>query len=241
MRPESLTISYLFQWKNGQTRSYEINLDAATGRAIPKDQPNLPAWTRLETARCANCKLDPQTSPHCPVAVNLHDLVVTFQESVSTDMVMVSVATKGRTYTKEVPAQRGVQSIFGLIMATSGCPTLDFLRPMARFHQPFSSTEETIVRVVSFYLLSQYYTYKAGGAPDWELRNLETMYTDVSRLNHDFIKRVDIAQASASDQSYGDAIANAISRLDVYSQMILMELDSQLPLLAPVFVEQPPG
>ena len=37
-------------------------------------------------------------------------------------------------------------------MALSGCPVLEQLKPMARFHLPFASVEETIYRAASMYL-----------------------------------------------------------------------------------------
>ena len=55
-----------------------------------------------------------------------------------------------------------VFSLIGIYMVTSGCPIMDKLRPMARFHLPFASTEETIYRAISTYLLGQYFLEQKG-------------------------------------------------------------------------------
>lgn len=53
--------------------------------------------------------------------------------------------------------QIGLYSLLGLVMATSGCPHLDFLRPLALHPLPFSSIHETVFRVSSSYLTEQYF------------------------------------------------------------------------------------
>jgi len=80
------------------------------------------------------------------VAKNLFNTVEYFKNAPSFEKAEVYVETPERTYYKNTSLQDGLFSIFGVIMATSGCPPLDFLRPMARFHLPFSTLEETMIR-----------------------------------------------------------------------------------------------
>ena len=56
---------------------------------------------------------------------------------------------------RETSAQQAMSSVLGLIMATSGCPWTDRLRPMARFHLPFASEAETLYRSVGMFLLAR--------------------------------------------------------------------------------------
>ena len=47
-------------------------------------------------------------------------------------------------------------------IATSGCPNVDFLRPMARFHLPLANLDG-LTRVVGMYFLGQYYRSRDDG------------------------------------------------------------------------------
>ena len=75
----------------------------------------------------------------------------------SHEMVTVTVRTDERTFTKETMIQHGLSPLVGIIMTTGGCPIMEHLKPMVRFHLPFASLEETIFRMVSMYLMVQYY------------------------------------------------------------------------------------
>jgi hypothetical protein len=95
----------------------------------------------------------------------------------------------------------------GLIMATSGCPHLDKLRPMAFTHLPFSTMAQTTYRAVSMYLLAQFFRRRRGLEPDWELRELSRAYEDIRTVNVAFAKRLASIQQD-------DANLNAIVKLD---------------------------
>ena len=72
--------------------------------------------------------------------------------------VTTTVVTPERTYVQQGHAQEALRSLFGLIMATSGCPLMLPFKYMARYHLPFSTIEETISRITSTYLLRQLLT-----------------------------------------------------------------------------------
>ncbi len=143
----------------------------------------------------------------------------------------ISVTTQERTYVKEAPAQRGLASILGLIMATSGCPVMNFLKPMARFHLPFSTSEETIIRSTSMYLLSQYFVAKKGGKPDISLDKLNRAYADIQQVNLGICNRI------ATVVKKGEATSNAVIILDTFSQLLNMEIEDKLDSLQSLFEE----
>ena len=116
-----------------------------------------PDWTYLADHQCSCCALDKKNVTHCPIAVNISELVTAFKDMVSHESCNVSCITAERTVTKNTLVQDGLSSIMGIIMATSGCPTMDILKPMARFHLPFATVDEAMFRSISVYLLRQYF------------------------------------------------------------------------------------
>jgi hypothetical protein len=98
-----------------------------------------------------------------------------------------------------------------MIMGASGCPHLDWFRPMARFHLPFSDSEETLFRVLSLQLLIKFFEDERGDIGQCA-EQIQARYDAVQKVNHAFIKRI---------RSYCDADAdkNALAALDMYSQL----------------------
>ena len=101
-------------------------------------------------------------TPHCPAALHMAPAVELLKELVSFDTVGVTVTQAERTVHAETTAQQALSSVLGLIMATSGCPWTDRLRPMARFHLPFASEAETVYRSVCMFLLARDIAYERG-------------------------------------------------------------------------------
>ena len=194
---------YRFEFQDGTQKSFEIALDAQTLALIPDPGRPSPEWTRLKYHQCANCPLNDTTS-HCPVAVNLSHLVETFKDSRSYEGTRVVVQVAERKYEKETSLQEGLYSIIGIYMVTSNCPVLDRLRPMVRFHLPFASSTETIYRAVSMYLMKQYFVLRQGGTPDWELRDLDRLYTEIAEVNRGMTDR--LRSASSADASVNAVI-----------------------------------
>lgn len=106
-------------------------------------------------------------------------------------------------------------------MVTSGCPVLDKLRPMARFHLPFANTEETVYRALSMYALAQYFRHKKGDEADWNFEGLKKIYRDINRLNIDFAKRL-------HNDSMSEATTNALTSLDCFAQEIDFSLSEEM-------------
>jgi hypothetical protein len=133
----TIQITYRFLFSDGRAVEHEVVLDGDTGRQVSHQQGIPQAWTTLEYKKCRHCPLKREDHPQCPVALNLALVADTFKSEKSIEQVLVEVETTERIYRKGLPLQEGLFGLFGLIMATSDCPFMEFLRPMARFHLPF--------------------------------------------------------------------------------------------------------
>jgi len=229
----NLTITYEFEFQNGEKFVYPLKLDKETVSLISDRKAPLPPWTKLEHFQCVVCPLLKEKEPYCPIAVNIADLIEHFKDIQSTEHVQITVYTEERTYRKEAPAQKGLSSIFGIIMATSNCPIMNFLKPMARYHLPFSTDEETIIRSVSMYLLSQYFIAKKKEQPDLSLDHLDHAYSMVQKVNRGICNR--ISSVVRESKSQGDAVNNAVIILDAFSHLLKIEIEQKLDSFATLF------
>jgi hypothetical protein len=121
-------------------------------------------------------------------------------------------------------------------MVTSGCPIMDKLRPMVRFHLPFSNAAETTYRVISMYLMAQYFRNRKGVEADWKLGGLVKLYEDIHLVNTHFLERLNQIETL-------DASANALIILDCFANQIQMsigenDLGEFETLFTPYFEEQ---
>lgn len=204
-------IRYRFSFPDGTQFAYTVVLDPTSFLLLPQNEGDPPDWALLEQNRCPNCSLDAASHLHCPVAVNLADIVRTFGDRSSYEVVRVLVTTPQRSYSKETTLQAGLSSLVGLVMATSGCPVMDLFRPMARFHLPFASVEETEYRTVSMYLVSQYLVRGQGGSADPELEGLKRVCAEAGGVNAAFALRL---REAASN----DANINSLVYLDCFAK-----------------------
>lgn len=221
-------VTYKFKFGPGKERVYEIKIRAEDLSLIEPKFPSLPTWTELDHCKCSHCPLKKEQSPKCPIAKNLANIADEYKEHKSYEVVEVEVYTKYRNYFKKISLQEGLYSIFGLIMATSSCPHMKFLRPMARFHLPFSNFHETIVRSASFYLLRQYFVQKKGATPDFQLKGLNDLYEKVQQVNMGIIERI-------RSVATGDADANSVTILQGFAQLLAMQLSEDLSEIEPYF------
>lgn len=221
---------YQFKFEDGYTKNYHIALDPKTLSLIPDEHRHQPQeWTRLNYNQCSNCPLAIDSHPFCPIAVNIMELVETFKDVLSYHNCTIVCETGDRTYSKNTSIMEGLSSIFGMIMATSDCPIMNFLKPMARFHLPFSSVEETTARTASMYLLGRYFRYKdQSDIIKMDFKTLENHYSQVRQVNEGIIKRI-------SNVSKQDADKNAIVTLHSLSLFLSMEIDYSLSSLEYIF------
>ena len=165
---------------------------------------------------------------HCPVAQSVARVAEAYKGELSHRATTVFVKTENRFYGKKTDLQTGLQSLFGLVMGASKCSHMNVFKPMARYHLPFSTFDETVVRVLGKYLISQFLRVKAGEKPDLELENLMDKYAQVSIVNRFIIQRV-------RSISKGDADKNAIVILDGFAALLPMELQGGFEHLSKIF------
>ncbi|WP_097461716.1 DUF6901 family protein [Mangrovitalea sediminis] len=183
-----MKVKYEFIFPEGKTREFEVELDRPeidTGNS-----GTLPEWTELQHCQCSNCPLDRTKNRYCPVAVDIAPIVNEFRHEHAFQKVTVRVQTEGRTYEKLTGLEEGLRSLLGLIMATSRCPILSELRPMAVHHMPFASSDEFILRTVSLYLLQQYFASRNQQEPDWELKGLVARNQQLQLVNQALWQRI---------------------------------------------------
>lgn len=224
-----LEIQYCFQMEDGQKEVFSVQLDSERLESHPEILGNLPDWTRLAFHQCDNCTLPSGVDDRCPAAVNMIGIVDRFADLLSHDETLVVVRTQDRTVSSTTTMQRGVCSLMGLLMATSGCPMTSFFKPMARFHLPFASTEETIWRATSTYLLSQYFKLQNGDEPDIKFEGLTQIYQNIQTVNLAFAKRLRSA-------CHHDSMVNAIILLDMFAKSMPLAIDESLEEVRHLFV-----
>jgi uncharacterized protein DUF6901 len=223
-----ITFGYSYKFKSGLTKKFVMNLDRDTLNLILDRRPDPPLWALLNHKKCENCPLDVKTHAYCPVALNFVDIAEQFKDMVSHEEVLVTVTVEERLYAAETTIQQGLSPLIGIIMATSGCPVLDHLRPMVRFHLPFASLDETVFRMVSMYLLVQYYRNQDGNKAEWRLDGLTKVYAAVGMVNRDFANRL-------RDAAKKDANLNALVNLDCFASMVPLVADDTLKAIKPYF------
>ncbi len=219
-----MKITYAFKLESGLKQSFAVDLDRSL-RAESAPGEGAP-WTRLAFHQCPHCPLRPEQSPHCPPARDLEEVVAGFISIISHQRATVAVETPERTVSKDCDVQTGLRSLFGLIMATSGCPILSQLRGLAQLHLPFQTMEETAFRSVGAYLVGQLLAQHAGQAPDWSLAGLKALMKDLVILDTAFKARIDAAAEK-------DATMNAIAELGVLTGGVQFLLEEQLDEVAP--------
>ncbi|MBI5451118.1 MAG: hypothetical protein HY940_07140 [Gammaproteobacteria bacterium] len=223
-----LTINYCFDFGDRRS-SFDVRVDARSLLQHAGNQDTaLPEWTRLGFHQCANCPLTAQDTPWCPVAVNLMPLISECGGLLSYQQARVVVTTAERSYSRDTTVQRGLSSLLGLVMATSACPHMRFLRPMAKFHLPFASEEETIFRAVSTWLLSRYFAADADGVPALDLSGLGDSYQGLQAVNRAFAGRLKAACGQ-------DAAVNAVVLLDLFAKDVPYSIADRLAELGYLF------
>ncbi len=215
---DTVSIQYKFTFSDKSVREFNVRLDGETLSLIRRERSSVPDWTRLSYCKCPNCPLSDKLHPNCPIALNLVDVVEFFKNSISYEEVDVEIITEARNYLKHSDLQTAISSLIGLFMVPSGCPIMDKLRPMVKTHLPFATSEETIYRILSMYLLAQYFVCKDGQKPDWELQNLQEIYEQVQIVNRSFCQRL-------SEIHIKDASLNAVVSLDSFASLTTFSLE----------------
>ncbi|MDK1022705.1 MAG: hypothetical protein QGD92_00565 [Gammaproteobacteria bacterium] len=216
-----INIRYCFDLDSHRREVFRLRLDAHTLELINDPDNGFPEWTKLTFHQCSHCPLNVDVSPRCPVAINLLNVVERFERVNSYDQILLEVVTDERKVSQRTTAQQGISSLLGLLFASSGCPHTNFMKPMARFHLPLATEEETIYRATGMYLLAQYFLASAGKHANLELDGLREIYDNLHILNVSIADRV----RSATD---ADSSANAVVLLDMLAHLVPIAIDDQL-------------
>jgi hypothetical protein len=226
---EPICYKYHFEFESGKKLDFEINLDPDTLNVIRKEVENLPAWTERRYYQCPNCTLEGSKHIYCPIAVQVMDLVTAFKDHVSHETVNVCVEAEQRNYSYHGPLQHAVSSLLGIYMTTSGCPVMEKLKPMVRYHLPFASLEETTYRHISMYLTAQFLRSQKGLPTDWKLEQLISTYAEIHTLNAYFCRRI-------KAEVEKDASLNAVVILSNFTDFIPFNIsDGEIGNLATIF------
>lgn len=209
-KKKTINYNYKFKFTNGVEKQFNVKLDYSSLELIkPKDKVH-PEWTLLKSFRCPNCSLDEKKYRYCPVAVNIASIIEDFKDSISYEMVDVLIETETRNFLKRTSMQEAINSLIGIHMVSSGCPVLELLKPMINIHLPFSTLKERKYRVLTMYLLAQYFIKKWGGKPDWDFKHLVDIFEDVRIVNKNFCSKL-------TEIKIKDATINALIALDAFA------------------------
>lgn len=220
MGEDSVDLTYRFTFDDGTTDLVEVHIRRADFLAFPAPGP-ASDWTALDFHTCDDCPLVGTGIAACPFARALAGLVERFDHRNSFDMADIQVTTAQRVISSRRPLQQGMASLIGLLGATSGCPHLVFLRPLARFHLPFASEEETLFRVFSSFLLGAYLRSGGSGALSLDVNELRHHSAAIERVNRAMADRIRAAFSK-------DAVVNAIVILDIFAQAVPYVVDDAL-------------
>jgi hypothetical protein len=191
--------------------------------------PSPPEWTQLAVERCPNCPLDETTVKHCPMALHFVPVLNLCEGLHSYDNVTLTVTTPTRVVTQATSIQRALGSLMGMVSALSGCPRTAAFRPMALFHLPLATPQETLFRVVGMYLIGQLLAKRS--APTitiGDLTPLTEFYTNLDIINHAIANRLRRAMDT-------DAGVNAVIILDMLGKTVPYSIEDHLVDLEPFF------
>lgn len=205
-------VTYVFRLEDGSEHRFDIQIDRAATVACSE----LPEWTALERHQCPHCPLPRVAGAACPAAADLVPLVQSFSALSSYVRAEVRVITPEREISKFTDMQTALSGLMGLILASSACPILGRLRPLAQTHLPFAPPTELLYRMVAMHLMGCFLR----GEPA-SLDKLKRFFNDIDVLNRVFIERL---RAGAQN----DASWNALVHLHADAALVSASLDEGL-------------
>ena len=203
-------ITYIFRLESGVEYRFDVDLDrAAAGGALPD-------WTLLETEKCEHCPLTSSPGARCPAAADLAPVIDRFSTLASIESVDVRVVHERYEAHKHTDTQTALSALMGLILATSACPILSRMRPLAHTHLPFCTETEMMYRICAMHLFD---CFLAGTTPD--LQGLSGLFADISKLNEAFARRITLAAKR-------DASNNALVKLHARSMLASLTIEGKM-------------
>lgn len=234
MRPDSTWksmtpfIKYNFILPEGHTESFSIIFDGDKYIIDNCDTNVIPDWYRLDFKQCPNCSLSVIDNPLCPMMSALGCAASKFSAIVSFETVDLAVITEERTVIQKTSVQRALSSLLGLLIAVSGCPHTVYFMPMARFHLPLATEDETVFRAAGMYLLAQYLRKMEGLDAELGLTGLKEIYENIKIVNMAVAARL-------REATKADSLVNAVILLDLFAKALPYIIDTKLEELRPIF------
>ena len=216
-------ITYFFRLESGVEYRFDVDFD----RAAPSGP--LPDWTLLETDKCEHCPLHGGPGVRCPAAADLVPVVEQFSALASVENVDVRVVRAQYEAHKKTDTQTALSALMGLILATSACPILSRMRPLAHTHLPFSTDTEMVYRIAAMHLFD---CFLRGVTPD--LQGLAGFFADIDKLNEAFAQRIKRA-------TQRDAGINALVVLHARSMLASLSSEKKLDEIRVWFGHKPSG
>ena len=187
---DTSTFEYQFNFSNNYVTELKFDIDAETLSLLNTQKNSLPSWTKLNCQKCPNCPLDENQYPYCPAAAGIAEAIESLNETLAIEQADVTVKTAERDFAKRTSVAEGLSSLMGLVMVTSGCPSLNKLRPLVRNYLPFESPEEQVYRSLGMYLLHQKFSAKSKDNPDWTLNDFSKFFEEINTVNESFCSRL---------------------------------------------------
>jgi len=186
---DKIKYDYQFTLPNDRQVGYKIVIDSRTLIREPiEPKKEHIHWTQLENHKCSHCPLDPKRHSHCPVAKNVSEVIDDWDGIQPHDEVFVECRAAERWISGTTEAQKALGSFMGLIMASSECPHFDFFKPMARFHLPLASHEETNFRSIGSFVLAHYLAGDIAETP--VIQEMEEIYNRLETVNYYISQRL---------------------------------------------------
>ncbi|MEH6345821.1 MAG: hypothetical protein V7785_12090 [Bermanella sp.] len=220
-------LSYQFTLPDESILEYRFHFDGER-YVLQKEQNTPPPWSELPFQQCSHCPYKGTKGPNfCPMAQQLSLVVEDVDHLMSHDKVEMRVDNGQRIIMQEADVQEAVGSLLGLIFASSGCPHTEFLLPMARYHLPLASAEETLWRACGSFLLAQYFR-EENNEPGEKLEDVLRRYQNLESINRAMVKRL-------KNQVATDSCLNAIVILDNYAKHFPKFLEQSIQNLKPLY------
>lgn len=218
---------YILQFDSSHTEKFDVIISKHTGKLAAPPPSVVPDWAKLDFEQCPNCPLKKTETENCPTAVALADVVKRVGKVISHSEVELVVISEERWIGKRTTSQEAISSLMGLKIATSACPHTDYLKPMARFHLPLATAEETLTRTAGAFLLHKYFKTKNDDNESLDLSRLAFLYSEMSTVN------ASIAQRLRASGEFSEL--NALTILDTFAQVIPLQIEDRLDEIQSLF------
>ncbi|MBN2144628.1 MAG: hypothetical protein JW774_08395 [Candidatus Aureabacteria bacterium] len=225
--PYNLKVEYHFEFEDGENIAFKVEKDILEKKPRHYSSKRY-KWEELEFHQCEQCPLSSSEYPYCPAAISITDIIEYFSKKASFSNCKCTVRMPDKTISGEKPIQDVLYSLIGVRMATSACPFLSRFRPLARFHEPFSTPFYTMQRIMSSYLLEQFFKNKREGTGEFNFSGLKDFYSHINIVNSKMALR--LAEAEVMD-----ATPNSIMILSLFGTSVTFFFDDYLEILQKLY------